>query len=65
MLFGTIGFGILAITLGVLGLFLVSGLLRWIWNTTVPEIFGLRPLRYWQAFRLLVLSTILTGGLLH
>ena len=50
-----IGFGILGILfLGLLG-FVVMAL----WNWLMPEIFGLGPVDYWQAWGLLVLSTIL------
>jgi hypothetical protein len=32
-----------------------------LWNMTVPAIFGLRPITFWQAFRLLLLSGLLLG----
>lgn len=36
--------------------------LWWVWNLTVPELFGLPRLRFWQAFRLVVITAILFGG---
>src|SRR4029450_3619651 len=34
-----------------------------LWNWLMPELFGLRPLRFWQAVGLMGLSWILFGGL--
>ena len=35
---------------------------RWIWNRTVPAVFGLREITFWQAVGILILASILTGG---
>ncbi len=43
--------------LGVLGA-VVMGL----WNAILPEVLGAKPLTYWQAVGLLILSRILLGG---
>lgn len=43
--------------------FLVVGLIvQVLWNTTVPDLFGLRAIGYWEAVRLLLLATLLFGG---
>jgi hypothetical protein len=34
-----------------------------LWNLLMPDIFGLRPISFWQAVGLLALSWILFGGL--
>ena len=34
-----------------------------LWNLLMPDIFGLRPITFWQAVGLLSLSWILFGGL--
>jgi hypothetical protein len=34
-----------------------------LWNLLMPDIFGLRPITFWQAVGLLALSWILFGGL--
>jgi hypothetical protein len=34
-----------------------------LWNWLMPELFGLHPLRFWQAVGLMALSWILFGGL--
>ncbi|MBM7855797.1 succinate dehydrogenase hydrophobic anchor subunit [Desulfohalotomaculum tongense] len=50
------------IVLAVLVLFVLAGLLMWLWNITVPQVFGLKQITYWQAFRLLIIAAILFGG---
>jgi len=35
---------------------------RWIWNRTVPAVFGLKQITFWQAVGILLLASILTGG---
>jgi len=53
-----IGFGILGIGL----LFLCGWVVMLLWNWLMPDIFGLKPLTYWQAWGLLILSHILFKG---
>lgn len=33
-----------------------------LWNSTLPQVFGFRPITYWQGFRLLWLAGFLFGG---
>ena len=42
--------------------FLVVALLQWLWNITIPDVFGLKAITYWQAFRLLIIAAILFGS---
>ncbi len=42
--------------------FLVVALLKWLWNMTMPEVFHLKPITYWQAFRLMLIAGLLFGG---
>jgi hypothetical protein len=35
---------------------------RWIWNHTLPAVFGLKEITFWQAVGILILASILTGG---
>jgi succinate dehydrogenase hydrophobic anchor subunit len=35
---------------------------RFIWNSTVPAVFGLKEITFWQAVGILILASILTGG---
>ena len=41
---------------------LVSAILRWLWNMTMPEVFGLKNITFWQAFRILIISAVLFHG---
>ena len=57
------GIGLLVgLVIGLIILTLVTLLFRWLWNTTVPEVFGLKALTFWQAFRIQLLASILFGG---
>jgi hypothetical protein len=40
---------------------------QFLWNITVPQIFGLVRIRYWQAFRLLLMAGMIFGpiGFFH
>ncbi|SMC06861.1 hypothetical protein SAMN00768000_3062 [Sulfobacillus thermosulfidooxidans DSM 9293] len=39
----------------------IPALLMWVWNMTLPELFGWPRLHYWQAFRLELISALLFG----
>lgn len=50
--------------LGILALiFLFGWIVMLLWNWLMPEIFGLKQLSYWQAWGLLILSSILFKGI--
>jgi hypothetical protein len=40
---------------------IIPALLRWLWNITMTEVFGLKEITFWQAFRLLIIAQILFG----
>lgn len=42
--------------------FAVIGLFQWLWNITMPEVFNLKRITFWQALRLLLMASILFGG---
>jgi len=42
-------------------IWLVVRIFQWLWNTTMPEIFKLPELRFWQALRLLIIAAFLFG----
>jgi hypothetical protein len=54
-----IGFAVL----GAAALFFFGWIVMLLWNWLMPDIFGLKPVSYWQAWGLLLLSTILFGRL--
>jgi hypothetical protein len=35
---------------------------RWLWNTTMPDVFGIKELTFGQALKILILAGILFGG---
>jgi len=35
---------------------------KWLWNITMPDVFGISEVTFWQAFRILILASILFGG---
>lgn len=41
---------------------ILSALLLWLWNTTMPEVFGLKTISFWQALKLLLIAGILFGA---
>ncbi|WP_370897863.1 hypothetical protein [Chryseobacterium gossypii] len=40
----------------------VTWIVMWLWNSLLPEILGVKPVTFWQAMGILVLSKILFGG---
>ena len=57
-----IGMTIGMILVGIALFFVVAAVLRWLWNITMPDVFGLKDITYWQGFRLLIIAVILFGG---
>lgn len=51
------------VLLGVGLLFLFGFVVMLLWNWLMPDLFGLKRLDYWQAWGLLLLSTILFKGM--
>lgn len=49
------------VLLGIVFLFVAAALLQWLWNITLPDIFGCKSVRYWQALRLLLIAGLLFG----
>jgi len=54
---GVVFAGLFALVLGFV--------VQWLWNWLMPDIFGLNPISYWQAFGILFLAKLLFGGLGH
>lgn len=40
---------------------LATAIFQWLWNITMPEVFGLGRIRFWVAFRLLLIAGFLAG----
>lgn len=48
---------------GVICLLLIgTAVFQLLWNLTMPQVFGLRQIGFWVAFRLLLMAGILTSG---
>lgn len=45
-----------------MALFGLSGIVYWLWNHVLVDVAAVRPVSFWQAVGLLVLSRILFGG---
>jgi hypothetical protein len=64
--FNLAGPDLLIIALVVLILvFIVPVILRWLWNMTIPQVFGVRAITFWESFRLLLICGILFGRVSH
>ena len=53
---------IIGLVVGMALLAVVTLIFRWLWNTTVPDVFGASTVNFWQAFKLLLLASMLFGG---
>jgi|APCry1669189241_1035207.scaffolds.fasta_scaffold17267_2 hypothetical protein len=51
-----------AAVLALIALGIAVGLFLWLWNMTMPQVFGLKTVTFWQAFRLLLMAGILFNG---
>ena len=55
--------GGMALTVGII---FATALLQFLWNITVPQISSLKVITFRQAFRLLLIGSLLTsGGFVH
>ena len=59
---GTLIGVVVGLVIGLVILAIVTLIFRWLWNTTMPDVFGVKALTFWQAFRILLISAILFGG---
>ena len=44
------------------GMLVFGGLVMFLWNALLPQIFGISAITFWQAIGILLLSKILFGG---
>ncbi len=59
---GLIVGAILGLVIGLVILIALGLILKWLWNTTMPEISDLREITTAQAIKLLFIASILFGG---
>ena len=50
----------IAVALALIAIFVF--VFRWLWNTTMPEVFGVKALSFGQSLKILILASILFGG---
>ena len=53
---------LVGIAIGLVLVALLVVIFRWLWNSTMPEIFGVREVSLWQAVKILLLAGILFGS---
>ncbi len=50
------------VLIAIAAYFIAAAILQWLWNITMPEALNLKKIRYWIAFRLLLIAGILTSA---
>ncbi len=53
---------VVGIVIGLVILAIITLFFRWLWNSTMPDVFGVGSLSFWQAFKILLISSMLFGG---
>jgi len=53
---------IIGLAIGLVLLAIVTLIFKWLWNTTMPDVFGWKSLNFVQAFKILLISAMLFGG---
>jgi len=48
--------------IGLIILAIITLIFRWLWNTTMPDVFGLKSLTFGQSFKILLIASKLFGG---
>ena len=57
-----VAFWLMIILLIPIVIVIFTALFQWLWNITMPEVFGLKRITFWQAFRILILAGFLFGA---
>ena len=53
---------IAGLILGLIALAILGLILQWLWNTTLPEVLGVKEVTLFQAIKILFIASILFGG---
>ena len=53
---------VVGLAIGFVLIAIITLIFRWLWNTTMPDVFGVKSLDFWQALKIMLISTILFGG---
>jgi uncharacterized membrane protein len=54
--------GLIGLVIALVLIAIFAVIFQWLWNTTMPEVFGLKTLTFWQAIKILIIAGILFGG---
>jgi hypothetical protein len=60
-----VGLAVIGVAFAALMALIFGFLVKWLWNWLMPDIFGLAPISYWQAFGLILLAKLFFGGFGH
>jgi len=58
---GTVGV-VIGLIIGSVALAILALILRWLWNSTLPDLFGVKTVTTWQAVKIMLMSSLLFGG---
>jgi hypothetical protein len=53
---------IVGLAVGLIVISIITLIFRWLWNTTMPDVFGVKSLTFGQALKIMLISAILFGG---
>ncbi len=53
---------VVGLAIGLILIAIMVFIFRWLWNTTLPEVFGIKQISFGQAIKILILAGILFGG---
>jgi hypothetical protein len=53
---------LVGLVIGLIILAIITLIFRWLWNTTMPDVFGVKSLTFGQSFKILLIASMLFGG---
>ena len=53
---------LVGLIIGLVILAIITLIFRWLWNTTMPDVFGVKSLTFAQSFKILLIASMLFGG---
>ena len=53
---------VIGVLLGAIVLVVLAVILKWLWNTTLPDVLGVKTVTTWQAIKIMFIASILFGG---
>jgi len=59
---GTLIGALVGLIIGLIILAIITLIFRWLWNTTMPDVFGVKSLTFGQSFKILLIASMLFGG---